>query len=127
MNFFNNIVNELDIALRTLSDKKTGTERCYPPDPAEKEQISLDSIVISPTKKDDVDDRINGKVTFYDDEKGFGFKIAKDEVKFCGYSVKLCTDLEKALHDLKKVFCSEECSDSKLPPYPKTSKLLIFI
>ena len=40
-----------------------------PPDPAEKEQISLDSIVISPTKKDDVDDRINGKVTFYDDEK----------------------------------------------------------
>ena len=73
MNFFNNIVNELDIALRTLSDKKTGTERCYPPDPAEKEQISLDSIVISPTKKDDVDDRINGKVTFYDDEKGFGF------------------------------------------------------
>ena len=44
-----------------------------PPDPAEKEQISLDSIVISPTKKDDVDDRINGKVTFYDDEKGFGF------------------------------------------------------
>ena len=33
MNFFNNIVNELDIALRTLSDKKTGTERCYPPDP----------------------------------------------------------------------------------------------
>ena len=44
-----------------------------PPDPAEKEQISLDSIVISPTKKDDVDDRINGKVTFYDDEIGFGF------------------------------------------------------
>ncbi len=45
----------------------------HSPDPAEKEQISLDSIVISPTKKDDVDDRINGKVTFYDDEKGFGF------------------------------------------------------
>ena len=44
-----------------------------PPDPAEKEQISLDSIVISTTKKDDVDDRINGKVTFYDDETGFGF------------------------------------------------------
>ena len=36
MSFFNNIVNELDIALRTLSDKKTGTERCYPPEPAEK-------------------------------------------------------------------------------------------
>jgi len=44
-----------------------------PPDPEEKEQISLESIVISPTKKDDVDPRVNGKVTFYDDEKGFGF------------------------------------------------------
>ena len=44
-----------------------------PPDPDEKEQISLESIVISPTKKDDVDTRVNGKVTFYDDEKGFGF------------------------------------------------------
>ena len=41
MNFFNNIVNELDIALRTLSDKKTGTERCYPPDPAEKNTEEL--------------------------------------------------------------------------------------
>ena len=41
MNFFNNIVNELDIALRTLSDKKTGTERCYPPDPAEKNTEGL--------------------------------------------------------------------------------------
>ena len=36
MSFFNNIVNELDIALRTLADKKTGTERSYPPEPAEK-------------------------------------------------------------------------------------------
>lgn len=41
MNFFNNIVNELDIALKTLSDKKTGTERCYPPDPAEKNTEEL--------------------------------------------------------------------------------------
>ena len=41
MNFFNNIVNELDIALRTLSDKKTGTQRCYPPDPAEKNTEEL--------------------------------------------------------------------------------------
>ena len=44
-----------------------------PPDPEEKEQISLESIIISPTKKDDVDTRVSGKVTFYDDEKGFGF------------------------------------------------------
>ena len=41
MSFFNNIVNELDIALKTLSDKKTGTERCYPPDPAEKNTEEL--------------------------------------------------------------------------------------
>ena len=27
MSILNNIVNELDIALRTLSDKKTGTDR----------------------------------------------------------------------------------------------------
>ena len=41
MSFFNNIVNELDIALRTLSDKKTGTERCYPPEPGEKNTEEL--------------------------------------------------------------------------------------
>lgn len=44
-----------------------------PPDPAEKEQISLESIVISPTKKEELDSRVQGKVTFYDEEKGFGF------------------------------------------------------
>ena len=36
MSFLNNIVNELDIALKTLSDKKTGTDRVYPPIPEEK-------------------------------------------------------------------------------------------
>ena len=41
MNFFNNIVNELDIALKTLSAKKTGTERCDPPEPAEKNTEEL--------------------------------------------------------------------------------------
>ena len=41
MSFFNNIVNELDIALRTLADKKTGTERSYPPAPAEKNTEEL--------------------------------------------------------------------------------------
>ena len=29
MSILNNIVNELDIALRTLADKKTGTDRKY--------------------------------------------------------------------------------------------------
>ena len=33
MSFLNNIVNELDIALKSLSDKKTGTDRVYPPIP----------------------------------------------------------------------------------------------
>ena len=36
MSILNGIVNELDIALRTLSDKKTGTNREYPPAPKEK-------------------------------------------------------------------------------------------
>ena len=36
MSILNNIVNELDIALRTLADKKTGTDRKYPPEPIEK-------------------------------------------------------------------------------------------
>ena len=51
MSFFNNIVNELDIALRTLSDKKTGTERCYPPEPAEKntEAVSYTHLTLPTT------------------------------------------------------------------------------
>ena len=36
MNFIDNIVNEFDIALKTLSNKKSGTDRPYPPDPIEK-------------------------------------------------------------------------------------------
>ncbi len=41
MSILNNIVNELDIALRTLSDKKTGTDRVYPPAPKEKNTEEL--------------------------------------------------------------------------------------
>tara|TARA_X000000368_G_scaffold191854_1_gene151249 strand:- start:1226 stop:1861 length:636 start_codon:yes stop_codon:yes gene_type:complete len=36
MSILNGIVNEFDIALKTLSDKKTGTEREYPTRPIEK-------------------------------------------------------------------------------------------
>ena len=36
MSILNSIFNELDIALRTLSDKKTGTDREYPPVSKEK-------------------------------------------------------------------------------------------
>ena len=41
MSILNGIVNELDIALRTLSDKKTGTNREYPPAPKEKNSAEL--------------------------------------------------------------------------------------
>ena len=41
MSILNNIVNELDIALRTLSDKKIGTDREYPPAPKEKNTEEL--------------------------------------------------------------------------------------
>ena len=41
MSILNNIDNELDIALRTLADKKTGTERKYPPEPIEKNSEEL--------------------------------------------------------------------------------------
>ena len=36
MSFIDNIVNEFDIALKTLSNKKAGTDRPYPPSPIEK-------------------------------------------------------------------------------------------
>jgi ubiquinone biosynthesis monooxygenase Coq7 len=41
MSILNNIVNELDIALRTLSNKKSGTDRQYPPNPKEKNSEKL--------------------------------------------------------------------------------------
>jgi len=41
MSILNNIVTELDIALRTLSDKKNGTDRQYPPEPIEKNTEKL--------------------------------------------------------------------------------------
>ena len=41
MSILNNIVNELDIALRTLSNKKSGTDRQYPPEPKEKNSEGL--------------------------------------------------------------------------------------
>ncbi len=36
MNFIDSIINELDIALKTLSNKKSGTERDYPADSIDK-------------------------------------------------------------------------------------------
>ena len=41
MSILNNIVNELDIALKTLSNKKSGTDRQYPPNPKEKNSEEL--------------------------------------------------------------------------------------
>jgi cold shock CspA family protein len=44
-----------------------------PPDPAKKEEISLESINLGAAKNQDFDEKIQGKVTFYESEKGFGF------------------------------------------------------
>jgi len=41
MSILNSIVTELDIALRTLSNKKNGTDRQYPPEPIEKNTEEL--------------------------------------------------------------------------------------
>jgi len=41
MSIVDNIVNEFDIALKTLSNKKYGTDRPYPPEPAEKNSEEL--------------------------------------------------------------------------------------
>ena len=41
MSFLNDIVNEFDIALKTLSNKKSGTGRTYPPEPVEKNTEEL--------------------------------------------------------------------------------------
>ena len=41
MSILNNIINEFDIALKTLSDKKAGTDREYPPTPIDKNTDKL--------------------------------------------------------------------------------------
>ena len=59
-----------------------------PPDPAEKQEIKLDSINLGAAKNQDFDDKIQGKVTFYDNEKGFGFikNIKSDDSYFFHFS-----------------------------------------
>ena len=41
MSFLNNIITEFDIALKTLSNKKPGTDRPYPAEPVEKNTQNL--------------------------------------------------------------------------------------
>ena len=41
MSIVDNIINEFDIALKTLSNKKSGTGRTYPPEPFEKNSEEL--------------------------------------------------------------------------------------
>ena len=41
MNLIDNFINECDIALKTLSNKKSGTGRAYPPEPGEKNTEKL--------------------------------------------------------------------------------------
>ena len=59
-----------------------------PPDPAEKEEIKLESINLGAAKNQDFDEKIQGKVTFYDNEKGFGFikNITSQESYFFHFS-----------------------------------------
>ena len=45
MSLVNNIVNEFDIALKTLSNKKSGTGRSYPADAIEANNENLTQIV----------------------------------------------------------------------------------
>lgn len=46
-----------------------------PPDPSEKEEIEVENIAISVSKREDVEEEIerSGTVTFFNDDKGFGF------------------------------------------------------
>ena len=44
MSILNNIINEFDIALKTLSDKKAGTDREYPPTPVDKNTSKLSGV-----------------------------------------------------------------------------------
>ena len=64
-----------------------------PPDPAEKEEIKLESINLGAAKNQDFDEKIQGKVTFYDNEKGFGFikNITSQESYFFHFSE--CKDI----------------------------------
>ena len=50
-----------------------GNFRDTPLDPEEKEEVNLDSIQISTSKKLILMRKVSGKVSFYDTEKGFGF------------------------------------------------------
>ena len=44
MKFLDDIVNEFDIALKTLSNKKSGTGRTYPPEPVSYTHLTLPTI-----------------------------------------------------------------------------------
>ena len=61
---------------------ENGVIRDTPPDPDEKEEIELDDIQISIPKKEDleIDPIREGVVTFFNDEKGYGF-IKDSETK----------------------------------------------
>ena len=54
----------------------------------EKEEIKLESINLGAAKNQDFDEKIQGKVTFYDNEKGFGFikNITSQESYFFHFS-----------------------------------------
>ena len=59
MSFIDNIVNECDIALKTLSNKKTGTDRNYPAELVEKNTESTHEF-ISEKVSNNVDATVKG-------------------------------------------------------------------
>ncbi len=66
---------------------ENGIIRDTPPDPSEKTEIDAKNIEIGVPKKEDVDPVINGKVSHYDDAKGYGFIKADDgEIYFVHHS-----------------------------------------
>lgn len=55
-----------------------------PPDPANKQDVEIENIAISTPKKEDVEDPIlNGRVEYFNQDKGYGFiKLAESSDKY---------------------------------------------
>lgn len=68
-----------------------------PPDPADKEEINAEDIVIGIPKKEEGEEEINeGTVTFFDDSKGYGFIAVK------GTNDSLFTHIKSHIDEIKE-------------------------
>ena len=64
-----------------------------PPDPADKEKISAESIIIGIPKSDNVKkDGYTGKVSFFDHSKGFGFIVDPETQEQFFVHISECID-----------------------------------